>query len=319
LFVRSLSKDFDCVILHSLSGLHQRILAWLPNHLKIIWIGWGFDYYDLIDIDLLKPKTRLLKDSFLDKSNHKLNLLRVLKKYVKERSFFEGRKKKLFHKINFFSPVLYEDYLLLERDTAMKLPPYISWNYGTLEIMTDKTFDLDLSNSNIMIGNSGAFTNNHLDIFDNIKHLVNKNRKIVVPLSYGGDPHYQKEVVRIGEKMFQGNFIPLVEFLPYEQYMKVVSSCSIVIMNQLRQQGLGNIVALMYRGSKIFLDERNPVYSFFKSRGAFVYSLTELDFEIKNCLTPEQIEKNREILRSAWSEKVIFLKTKQMITNLFLS
>ncbi len=40
---------------------------------------------------------------------------------------------KVFNKIDYFSPVLYEDYLLVKNKFKNFKPKYIDWNYGTLE------------------------------------------------------------------------------------------------------------------------------------------------------------------------------------------
>lgn len=105
-------------------------------------------------------------------------------------------------------------------------------------------------------------------------------------------------------------------FLSFEEYNEIMNDCGFVIMNHVRQQALGNIVAMMYRGAKIFLREESILFKYFKEQGAHVYSLQELELEpalLEDRLTKVQIDHNRKILRSTWSEDVIFQRTKKLV------
>ena len=91
---------------------------------------------------------------------------------------------------------------------------------------------------------------------------------------------------------------------------------SFVIMNHVRQQALGSIITLIYRGSKIFLREDSVLFCFFKSLNANIYSVEQLELQPKlldEHLTQEQIEYNREILKEIWSEKVVLKRTKALV------
>ena len=72
-------------------------------------------------------------------------------------------------------------------------------------------------------------------------------RKVVVPLSYG-DKTYAKSIVEIGNKWLGKNFYPLLDYYSIENYNKLISGCSVVFMNHIRQQGMGNIAASLYHG-----------------------------------------------------------------------
>ena len=110
------------------------------------------------------------------------------------------------------------------------------------------------------------------------------------------------------------NFKPLTEFMSINEYHKIISSCSIVIMNHIRQQALGNIISMMYFGAKVFLNKKNPIYSFFLSQGAVIFSIDMINDEsISRKLTKKEIEINRNILNQYWSREVMLEKTKKLI------
>ena len=61
--------------------------------------------------------------------------------------------------------------------------------------------------------------------------------------------------------------------MPLEKYNIIISQCSIVIMNHYRQQSVGNIVAMIWMGSRVYLDERNTFYHYLKRIGVVVFSI----------------------------------------------
>lgn len=300
----------DLVVFHSMSVDSLRILKALPKNIKTIWIGWGYDYYDLLPNNLLKEKTiKLDSKPKKEEKGLKQRINRILKQITAP----ELDKKYLINKINVFSPVLYEDYLLVKQALPDFEPAYGAWNYGTLEDDHIRGFeDKQVNGNNILLGNSAFATNNHLEAFELLQILDLKGRKVVTPLSYG-DINYRDLIVHKGIEILGNNFKPLTDFMPIDDYIAVLQSCSVVVMNHLRQQALGNIVIALYMGAKVFLDERNPVYDFFIKQGAFVFELEQLQQEYTGLLTTEQVEHNREILRSYWSRDVILKKTQKLV------
>src|SRR5690554_3084647 len=58
-FIRFL-EQYDAIILHSLYAFSLEVLARLSDRVPVVWIGMGYDYYDLLtqgSSDLLKPET----------------------------------------------------------------------------------------------------------------------------------------------------------------------------------------------------------------------------------------------------------------------
>jgi hypothetical protein len=84
------------------------------------------------------------------------------------------------------------------------------------------------------------------------------SRRVIVPLSYG-DPIYTEHLVTRGKEILGKTFVPLVDFLPYDEYRTIVASYNIVVMNHFRQLPLGNIRAALYQGANVYWDITNPI------------------------------------------------------------
>ena len=300
----------DVVVFHGMSPDNIRILRALDGSQKTIWIGWGHDYYDLTRTNLLKEKTIALNKNTKKSKSPKTTIKNLIKRAV-----YCGQEEKAKHinKVDIFSPVLHEDYELVYNAISGFKPKYASWNYGNLEDDLIRGFEgLQVNGDNILLGNSASFTCNHLDAFDNIDRLDMASRKIIAPLSYG-DTSYRDAIISAGEARFGASFAPLTDFMPIDDYISTLRSCSIVIMPHLRQQALGNIVISMYLGAKIFLEPENTVFKFFKKQGAYIFAINELEDEYKTTLSQTQIAKNRALLKNHWGRSVIQHKTRSLV------
>lgn len=312
-FAKSLI-NYDFIIIHSLfSDYYLQLIMNADKNIKFVWIGWGADYYKFINSNLYLKKTFELYQSLSQK--HKISIKQKIKQFIMKKIFFRdiNDKKKVINRINYFVPVLNEEYLLVKNSFKDFRPKFIDWNYGLTYESLSADLDKRINGSNILIGNSASFTNNHLEAFDRIKKLNIEKRKIIVPLSYG-DEIYKNEIIRYGKNIFEDNFYPLVDFIPLNEYYKIISSCSIVVMNHLRQQGMGNIIIMMFLGAKIFLNKENPAYQSLKNMGTIIFSMDELNNEnICYNLTQEEIEINKNVLKNIYSKDAILDKTKDLI------
>jgi len=305
-----LMYTFDLIVIHCLNECWVNLILQLPKDIKIIWLGWGYDYYDLIDIDLYLPLTKNIVN--------KKSFLNLIKSKFKKNKKIE-RKKKAVGRINYFSPVLeLEYYQVKKKFSGMEFPEYIDFNYGSLDVDFIKGFEGRRVNGHgILIGNSATYENNHLDIFDLLNRVCVKKYKFIVPLSYGVDKYGEILKNRVTDKE---NVIFLDNYMPLDDYINVIIECDNVIMGHIRQQALGNILSMLYLGAKVFLLERNPIYTYLKENGLYVYSIEELLedptlIDIKIDIT--HIIENRKILAILWSES-IFVEKINKITQLVI-
>jgi hypothetical protein len=311
-FISKLS-NYEFVVIHVLTDFSKKLILESNENIKFLWIGWGFDYYKYIKKDLFLPKT--LKYINKNKSFFSKDTLRVIRDYFNKVTKYSGidRVEIIFNKINYFSPVIYEDYILLKNDNPYMKMQYIDWNYGNLEdLVVSKDY---IIGNNILLGNSATPENNHLEILDTLKNLNLENNKIIVPLSYG-DKKYGNLVGEYRKISVGKQFFPLTEFMPLEEYNKILNSCSVVIMNHLRQQGMGNIVTMLYYGAKVFLNKENPIYNFLLRNKVIVFSIDELNEKSINLkLDKVDIARNRIILEDIWSSGMMLKKTKNLINK----
>src|SRR5699024_3174975 len=174
-----------------------------------------------------------------------------------------------------YASVLYKEEMELFKQLGVikKDLKWIKFTYYPLEIIIEKNNDA-IRQSNILLGNSASYSNNHLEVFDILKNLEIGERKIITPLSYG-DKEYADEISSIGHKIFPKNFSPLRQFLPLKEYQKITHRCGIVIMNHYRQQAVGNVLDMLYCGAKVYLSKQNTLYHYLERIGCYVYCIED--------------------------------------------
>ncbi|MEB7883348.1 TDP-N-acetylfucosamine:lipid II N-acetylfucosaminyltransferase family protein [Serratia fonticola] len=312
----SIVGKIDVLVVHSLRDFWFRTIERLDKSIPIVWIGWGYDYYDLMGG---RDKWLLEKTNILFNQTKK-NI--SIKQYVKNLVLYPFfRRVKCIERIQYFSPVIPDEYNLLKKcRNWRKFPEQVSWNYCAAEKdLSCYVFDhQDLKRENILVGNSATITNNHLEIFNTLKDIQLRERKLIVPLNYG-DMEYGFKVQRIANKIFGVNADVLVDFMPLDQYIEKINSCGYVIMNHIRQQGVGNIVVMTYFGAKIFLREENPTFRFLKNEGAVIFSIQELERNselLSKPLSIYEVTKNRKVIEGIWSDEILLEKTKKLISAL---
>ena len=133
------------------------------------------------------------------------------------------------------------------------------------------------STCRIIVGNSAAPNNNHAEIFEKLRHLKDEDIEIVSPLSYGSEQGYDEAIAKLGHEIFGDKFRPLFERMDKDEYVEFLATCDAGAFNYNQQAALGNIWILMRLGRKIYLRENTAMWDDFKSKGACMYSVSELD------------------------------------------
>ncbi|CAE1150063.1 TDP-N-acetylfucosamine:lipid II N-acetylfucosaminyltransferase [Serratia sp. Tan611] len=311
--------DASVVVVHSLSSAWYRTLEKLNKDIPIVWLGWGSDYYDIIDShgNNLLDKTTVLEHK-LQSGNRK-----GIKGYLQLLFDSALRKVKVIERINYFSPVIPNEYATLKSARKWKsFPMQADWNYSpSKQELSDYINVHDVAGDmgrDILIGNSATSSNNHLEAFDIINKIKVSDRRLVVPLSYG-NMIYGREIKNIGESFFGRNFDALIDYMPIDMYMEKIAHCGFVIMNHVRQQAVGNIIIMLYMGAKVFLRDDNPTYKYFKGLGLTIFSIQELErdkYHLESRLTSDEVMENRKILDRVWSQRVLTEKTRILIETI---
>lgn len=300
-----LSKKCDTIFLHSFTAQAKRLAWLLPKRITLILFSWGGD------MTIEKPYIVKVPNQLLPltkaKYNKTLEYKKDLKYIVRYISF------KLFQnlslgRVNYYSGILPFEYYQVANKMFFKAKR-LDFSYN--RPMDKEKFMSDIheiKEKNILIANSAYPTCNQLDIFPYLYKAKKKIGKVIVPLSYGIEK-YKNIIVLEGKKQFGEQFMPLTEFMPYNEYSKLMGSCYIAIFGMMKQQSVGNIEIALRNGCKVFLWKNNPMYPFYKNLGLIIFSI---DFDLENTLEKleplsiEEIKQNREIIynRSFLSSKI---------------
>lgn len=124
-----------------------------------------------------------------------------------------------------------------------------------------------------LIGNSGDPSNLHLEMIDYLGRFSTEEFIVKCPLSYGAGVNYQAKVIEHGRKVLGDKFVPVTEFMDAEAYARLLAGVDVALMNHRRQQGLGNIMALMYLGRKVYLRSDISSYYYFRRNKLEVYAI----------------------------------------------
>ena len=310
LIVRFKKSDVTGVIFHSLPAGRYSLLKRIPAGKSVVWLGFGYDYYSLLQHDdentMVLSKTRKMASK-----SHWARIQNLPRKIASRLLFPERHNIDLLQRVDFFSPVLDSEFDLLNKHIRLRAK-YIEWNYGTVEEDLSRP-GVFADGKNILAGNSASATNNHIELFEAIRDQVDlTGRKVIVPLSYG-DIEYREKIIAAGKKILPGAFEPLTEFVPKDDYLSTIQSCGFVMMNHSRQQALGNICMAMLLGARVYLQHNNPLSSWFARRGAIFGDMGNLDMRP---LSDDEKRINHDVIQAHWGKEVQITRTLKLVQSI---
>lgn len=300
-FLRShASRRYDEIYIHLLNPRKISVLRHVDiSRARVYWIIWGLDLYN----KLLVPKGfRLFAPG---NSGARAKGVGALVKRIGER--LQGRRTVRFierHVDYVVTDTTENDYDWLTRYyPRLAAKPHKDFFYYPIDVILGPgLMDSQVDGDDIMIGNSASATNNHEMVIDLLSRLDTGNRRIVVPLSYSGRKEYVEAVSARGHAAWGDRFVPLLEFLPLDEYSRQQRATSVALFGNLRQEAIGNILISLYLGAKVFLPRTNPVYAWAQGHGLRVFALETLDQkELDTPLDADTRRANREILMSLYT------------------
>jgi len=333
-FLSSL-QDYDAVFLHSLNNDARLIVDAASQGVNFVWIGWGYDYYHLISnrSDRLLPLTsmalkrtglrsRLLAGKLCLLLQKMINVLmrptlipiylRVARRLRRIKA--NGIKElDLLNKITFFAPVLEDEYhLIAEKHVNFSLC-FASWNYEVDQIfdyLRDSS-ECSIHKQRIIVGNSATPESNHLDAFAWLAE-IGVGGEVACPLSYGSVA-YGNAVVKFGRRLFGARFIPITNFMSADDYACFIASSTHLVMNHIRQQGLGNIIIALYAGTRVVMRGDNPIYTFLTRLGFDVVRFSDFDRRHHGPESEATRDRHREILNVYFGRENHLRRTRLFI------
>jgi len=287
-----LMRNSDKIIIHGLFDLHLVFLLFGQPRLlkKAYWVIWGGDLYYYI---------------FRNKG-FKSNI-------------YEFMRRKVIKNIGNIVTLVEGDYELAKKWYKTEAVYHEAFYYNPKICENiDETNDTKKRNKKIIqIGNSADPRNNHIEILNKLLKFKDKDIEIVVPLSYG-DREWAKEVIKNGQMLYGDKFRSLDDFLPPQEYQKILNLVDVAIFNHDRQQALGNILTLLHLGKKIFIKNDITSWNFLKKKELAVYNTYDIDklnFEEFIFMDESTKEKNIEMIEKEFSEE----KCVKLWKNIFNS
>ena len=93
-----------------------------------------------------------------------------------------------------------------------------------------------------------------VEMLEILSKFSSENINITTILSYA-KTQCAEEIIKKGEKLFGDKFNAITEYMTPEKYAEHLKNTDILILNQNRQQGVGNIRCNLYLGNKVFIKE----------------------------------------------------------------
>ncbi|GAD02752.1 TDP-N-acetylfucosamine:lipid II N-acetylfucosaminyltransferase [Agarivorans albus] len=165
----------------------------------------------------------------------------------------------------------------------------------------------------IQVGNSADSANNHFEIFNKLEKFKDENIEIYCILSYGEkpwSPGWAQKVIKRGEDLFGHKFIPVIDFMSFEEYLGFLGKIDIAIFAHKRQQAMGNTISLLGLGKKVYLRSDVTSWELFKDIGVKVFDVNELSISTINSCDQQA---NIEMIKSNFSKE----KYHQQLRDLF--
>lgn len=301
--IEYLLDEATYIIIHSLNVNHVKFINMYPK-LNYVWVGMGFDYYDMLSNGLFYKYSLKYKRLGSIKSK--------IKNFIKVDFLFRLKKHKAILNITHFSPVLESEYHLLSK--KYKHLKYIAWNYGASAKILNKNMVVDPQGESLLLGNSADPTNNHYEVLECLHKLQYKGN-IILPLSYGDFKYREKLLSDIYN--FDLNITPIFDYMDKDEYFDILKKCNVIIMNNRRQQAASNVFVMMAMGAKVFLNSDSLLYGFFESNGSAIFNIKDLSIKhLTNDLTIEQKEINKKFILKNFSQDAIFMRTREFCNRL---
>ena len=298
---------YSGIVLHGLFWPYdEEIIRAAPASVKIAWYFWGGEIYSHKDVMLsfLAPFTKLL---------YRLHLLKKSQTY--EESLKWQLPLELYKRINYCITSEYEEYEYAKRYTHSDMD-FLWYTCYSIEDTVGELMKYRSNGDDVLFCNSAAIENNMFDAALRLARpkyrKILASRNVIMPMGYGVQ-WVKKLMLKLGPHCFK-NFKPIVDFLPRDQYNRMMIDCSTLILPYHSPAGQGNIITALWLGMRVYISEKSIAYQYFKRIDAKVYSF-ESDFVKYGCktLSEEIVEHNRNILSHVYGRENVYKCARNII------
>ncbi|SHJ73845.1 hypothetical protein SAMN05444280_1285 [Tangfeifania diversioriginum] len=268
--VIGICQKAELVVLYDLDQVKIKIALSLPNHIKIAWRFFGHELYDRQRLKYLSKTTQ-----------RTLGVKLILEKFWEKKNITQFTK--ALNRINFFLGLSEAEYHLLVNNWR-RLPKFIQLSFPSLDLNPSSiNFKLKINEPSplILIGNSMAMYNNHIDIIKLIEQQPNRQQfNFTLLFNYGLEKYYTKKI----RKLTRGkNYFHLIEdFMSLDEFNSLYERTSALVVNSHRQMAMGNIFTAFKKGVKVYLNEKNLMLHWLKKEGFRVFSIKNFQNDLQN-------------------------------------
>jgi dTDP-N-acetylfucosamine:lipid II N-acetylfucosaminyltransferase len=267
------------------------------------WIFWSYEFYHQPEsyTGLLEPFSLHFYRKNLPVFSGVRNRISKIIKKILQIPYRNYLLKQGYSQIKAFYSFLPEDYknvsAVFEKKPACHPISFLSLNEMTGSLSPGTLTDT------IIIGHSASVTGNHAEILQTLGKLGIKN-DLLLPLEYG-DAEYRDEIIKLANSCFPGQVNYILERHSLTEYNRKLSTAGYALFNFTKQEGLGNIIFLLWNGTKVFLREESSAYRQFRNWGLKVYSVNKdlNKAELSELPGQQDAISNRKILESLFNEE----------------
>lgn len=172
-----------------------------------------------------------------------------------------------------------KDYMIEKYGVADKPFYKAFYNFPISKEMLDKTTNQPRDYVRIQINNSSDEST--LEMLDVLAKFRHENIRVTTVLSYG-KLEYKDLILCKGYEIFGEKFEPVEKFMASQDYAQHLAQNDILILNQNRQQGVGNTLASLGLGKKVFIRSDVSVNTYLNNEKIRVFNSDDIiktDFE----------------------------------------
>jgi len=302
-YLRINASENDKVFFHSLT---DEIIVLVANEQfpgKKYWIVWGWELYENISLNSI-PKYDFVQ------SWPKSKLVNTLY-YYKSLSGLNKGKKQIFKKfLSQISGILHYskyDIELINTEYGTNVPMVPFFYKNVIDLKQLNSLQQENRNSEILsiiLGNSATASNNHFSAMRELSSLKEMKFNLYLPLSYGPKEYARRVETYAQQKLF-GKHVVISEFMGSLEYLKLLNSMDVAIMNQIRSQAMGNIIVLLVLGKTIYMNKKCTSSLLLKEIG-IKFRFTD---ELRNLtsfkhLSEEEKSENKKRIMSFFDDEV---------------
>jgi hypothetical protein len=246
----SLAARAERIIIHGLFDPRVFVALFLQPWLlrKCYWVIWGGDLYTTLT-DAMTPKLRL-------------------------REMF---KRSIIRRAGYLVTYVHGD-VALARTLYKAAGQQVECLMYPSNIVDPQTLPTPVHSEHqtILVGNSADESNHHAEILQKLHALDDGRFEIICPLSYG-DAQYREQVLAQGDALFGARFKPILQMMPYDEYLKLLARVDVAVFAHKRQQAMGVTIALLGMGKRVFVRDDVPQWETFRALSLHVSRYGALD------------------------------------------